>query len=474
MMKRFTRADGSINKKQNAKRIEELEQERDALKKEVEELRHEIANTSFTFDSESPDVGGYLKKLNDLEAQVLELRKKLEGQSQLLKQKQKSDEMAKLLQDEIARIKSQKVQLQHKIKKESVQFRSWKTAQEKEALQLKKEGRRTEYELRKLLDSNQRLKLVLVRKTEEASVATERLKELLKSRKASSRPGNCNNPRLQAIENEVKMTEMLNKVRVECERQAEARVGLAEEAAKAKEEADMLIQKKLWCMLQDKEADCREKDSELSELNEKVAELSNLVEQLKMKGDGYTQVQASEGLGSTLISDSGGSKADVFGSAVTDESEVSGVLMANNITTESNEPAAKKGDLQGGKTSSSGEIVEASERPAAAATCCSCSKKSLCKTTKCKCRASGGTCGISCGCASTKCSNRATVLVKGLPQSEITGDLTYDDGSAVTVGEPVEGCDKICGAKSKQLCDIRNKEMVPKAKPIGRRSKISH
>lgn len=41
--------------------------------------------------------------------------------------------------------------------------------------------------------------------------------------------------------------------------------------------------------------------------------------------------------------------------------------------------------------------------------CCSCSKSSSCKTTKCKCRALGSTCGSSCGCLASKCANREPV-----------------------------------------------------------------
>jgi kinesin family protein 4/21/27 len=41
--------------------------------------------------------------------QVSELKKKQEAQQQLLRQKQKSDEAAKRLQEDIQRIKSQKV-----------------------------------------------------------------------------------------------------------------------------------------------------------------------------------------------------------------------------------------------------------------------------------------------------------------------------------------------------------------------------
>ncbi|MCI03505.1 chromosome-associated kinesin KIF4-like, partial [Trifolium medium] len=38
--------------------------------------------------------------------------------------------------------------------------------------------------------------------------------------------------------------------------------------------------------------------------------------------------------------------------------------------------------------------------------CCSCSKSSSCKTSKCLCRANGIGCGSSCGCRETKCANR--------------------------------------------------------------------
>lgn len=51
--------------------------------------------------------------ISDSTLQVSELKKKQDAQSQLLRQKQKSDEAAKRLQDEIQRIKSQKVLFCH-------------------------------------------------------------------------------------------------------------------------------------------------------------------------------------------------------------------------------------------------------------------------------------------------------------------------------------------------------------------------
>ncbi|ERN14403.1 hypothetical protein AMTR_s00033p00236820 [Amborella trichopoda] len=253
-MKLFAKADTTVLKQHYEKKLMELEHEKKALMNEMEHLRSELANMSSASDDNTQKLKEeYLQKLNRLEVQVMELKKKQEAQSQLLRQKQKSDEAAKRLQEEIQRIKSQKVQLQHKIKQESEQFRMWKASREKEVLQLKKEGRRNEYEMHKLLALNQRQKMVLQRKTEEASMATKRLKELLEARKASSREvggGNGNGPGAQvnekalrqAIEHELEVMVHVHEVRTEYTRQMEARAAMAKEHARLEEEAETLKQ----------------------------------------------------------------------------------------------------------------------------------------------------------------------------------------------------------------------------------------
>ncbi|OVA10479.1 Kinesin [Macleaya cordata] len=242
-MKRFTRVDTSVLKQHYEKKVQELEHEKRTLMKEIEGLRSNLANISSTSDDGAQKLKEeYLQKLNVLEAQVSELKKKQDAQSQLLRQKQKSDEAAKRLQEEIHRIKTQKVQLQQKIKQESEQFRMWKASREKEVLQLKKEGRRNEYEMHKLLALNQRQKMVLQRKTEEASMATKRLKELLEARKNSSRKDLA---LMQTLEHELEVMVRVHEVRSEYERQMEARAAMANEVAKLKEEAETLKQKKM-------------------------------------------------------------------------------------------------------------------------------------------------------------------------------------------------------------------------------------
>ncbi|XP_011029457.1 PREDICTED: chromosome-associated kinesin KIF4-like isoform X2 [Populus euphratica] len=245
-MKLFGGADTAALKQHFGKKIMELEDEKRAVQQERDRLLAEIENLSASSDGQKlQDI--HAQKLKTLEAQIMDLKKKQESQVQLLKQKQKSDEAAKRLQDEIQSIKAQKVQLQHRIKQEAEQFRQWKASREKELLQLRKEGRRNEYERHKLQAINQRQKMVLQRKTEEAAMATKRLKELLEARKSSARDnsaisngyganGQSNEKSLQRwLDHELEVMVNVHEVRFEYEKQSQVRAALAEELAVLKQ-----------------------------------------------------------------------------------------------------------------------------------------------------------------------------------------------------------------------------------------------
>ncbi|KAJ8763243.1 hypothetical protein K2173_026144 [Erythroxylum novogranatense] len=246
-MKLFGGIDTEALKQHFSKKIVELEDEKRAAQQERDRLLAEIENLSSSSDGQAQKLQDiHSQKLKSLEAQILELKKKQENQVQLLKQKQKSDEAAKRLQDEIQSIKSQKVQLLHRIKQEAEQFRQWKASREKELLQLRKEGRRNEYERHKLQALNQRQKLVLQRKTEEAAMATKRLKELLEARKSSVRDnsalsnggtnGQTNEKSLQRwLDHELEVMVNVHEVRFEYEKQSQVRAALAEELAMLKQ-----------------------------------------------------------------------------------------------------------------------------------------------------------------------------------------------------------------------------------------------
>ncbi|KAJ6740356.1 CHROMOSOME-ASSOCIATED KINESIN KIF4A-RELATED [Salix purpurea] len=150
-MKLFGGVDTESLKQQFRKKILELEEEKRTAQQERDRLLVEIENLAANSDGQAQKTQDtHSQKLKAFEAQILDLKKKQESHFELLKKKQRSDEAAKRLQAEIQYIKAQKVQLQHKIKQEAEQFRQWKASQEKELLQLRKEGRRNEYERHKL------------------------------------------------------------------------------------------------------------------------------------------------------------------------------------------------------------------------------------------------------------------------------------------------------------------------------------
>ncbi|KAL7127691.1 hypothetical protein ABFS83_14G268900 [Erythranthe nasuta] len=536
-MKQFAGSDTSVIKQHYEKKLQDMELEKRAYQKEIEELRHNLSIISCNSDDSAQKLKEeYLQKLNALETQVSVLKKKQDAQAQLLRQKQKSDEAAKRLQDDIQRIKTQKVQLQQKIKLESEQFRLWKASREKEVLQLKKEGRRNEYEMHKLLALNQRQKLVLQRKTEEAAMATKRLKELLDSRKAPREmPGSNKGPGsqalVQAIEHELDVTVGVHEVRSEYERQMKERAKMAEEVARLKEEA--LIQKQQdfsefpqtmspgarnsrvfalenmlstssstlvsmasqlseaeererafsgrgrWnqvrslaeaknimnflfnlasssrCHLRDMEVDCREKDSEIRDLKEKVVSLVRELELRKAElsrkenamlalerrskeikegfetsgsnnSDGHVYDLRSKGSRNYALLNSG-----VYGSQLLedmdtsddDESEESNLSNDDEVEwVRTKERPRRQSRRRNSKSESHVESIINSEQSVQTTSvegvCCTCSKSSSCKTSRCECRAASGMCSLTCSCTASRCSNRVEIAPNGLLQQE--------------------------------------------------------
>ncbi|KAK8921291.1 Kinesin-like protein FLA10 [Platanthera zijinensis] len=505
-MKRFTKVDTSVLRQHYEKKLMELEQEKKFLQKEIEQLRFNLANISSTSNDSAQQLKEeYLHKLTLLESQVSELKKKQEAQSQLLRQKQKSDDAAKRLHEDIQKIKSQKVQLQQKIKQESEQFRLWKASREKEVLQLKKEGRRNEYEMHKLLALNQRQKMVLQRKTEEASVATRKLKELLEAKKASFREASgtgLHNPGIQAlmqaIEHELEVTVRVHEVRSEYERQMQEKTVMAKEVARLKEESEisrlkilsdcpqtmspsarnsrivalenmlatssstlvfmaselseaeererLISGKGRWnqvrslgeaknlmnhlfnlasisrCHLRDKEVICRERDSFICELKEKVYRLNALVRQLEaqkaVQNDASIKMLAStkdieppkhlSRPEKCFRLKKGSEKSITFNSCE----------VVTDMDTSDSEEIPKSDDsdedwVESGKIAVHRRIKEKKNYNEYESTtdknghiCCSCSKSSSCKTKKCECRALDNSCNYFCGCITSKCSNR--------------------------------------------------------------------
>ncbi|KAM0870633.1 hypothetical protein ACQ4PT_039877 [Festuca glaucescens] len=535
-MKQFAKSDTSVLKQHYEAKLNEMEQEKKALQKEIESLRHALTNISSSTDECAHKMKeNYLQKLTMLESQVSQLKKKQEAQQQLLRQKQRSDDAAMRLQGEIQRIKSQKVQLQQKIKQESEQFRSWKAAREKEVLQLKKEGRRNEYEMHKLLALNQKQKMVLQRKTEEAAMAAKRLKDLLEAKKSTRdtygkklQSEFFSGALMRSIDDELEVTVRAYELRSHYERQIQERATISKEIAKLKDcpqamspsarssrisalenmlssssSAMVSMASQLseaeerervsngrgrWnhirslpdakstmnylfqlasssrCQLHDKEVMCRDKDLVIGELKEKVVALNGRTRQLEAQVNDlhnqnmqlFTAMNNAKKSGrasrcDTIIDPEDGqtyalrknARAGKNSSYWSDDMEISDAEESEELEDMSDDgsdtdwvQSSRKVNTRRRTSNPSNNSsltnvkleIPSEEMPTIqkehASQCCSCSSKSSCKLTRyCECRAAGSQCGPSCGCKSSKCSNRVHI------KEEIDDEPSKKEGS---------------------------------------------
>uniref|UniRef100_A0A3B3S4F8 Kinesin family member 4 n=1 Tax=Paramormyrops kingsleyae TaxID=1676925 RepID=A0A3B3S4F8_9TELE len=145
------------------------------------------------------------KRLQELEGQISELKKKLMEQAKLLKLKESSVRNVAKLNQEIQAMKSQRVQLMRQMKEDSEKFRQWKHKKDKEVLQLKEKDRKRQYEMLKLERDFQKQANVLRRKTEEAAAANKRLKDaLLKRSEAAEKRKDTQNRGMEGAAGRVK------------------------------------------------------------------------------------------------------------------------------------------------------------------------------------------------------------------------------------------------------------------------------
>ncbi|KAI7795730.1 kinesin family member 4 [Triplophysa rosa] len=152
-----------------------------SLQKEKEDLLHALQSAKK--DTNQAKLSEQRRKrLQELEGQITELKKKLQDQSKLLKLKESSVRNVAKLNHEIQAMKSQRVQLMRQMKEDSEKFRLWKLKKDKEVLQLKEKDRKRQYEMLKLERDFQKQANVLRRKTEEAAAANKRLKDALQKR----------------------------------------------------------------------------------------------------------------------------------------------------------------------------------------------------------------------------------------------------------------------------------------------------
>ncbi|XP_044078155.1 kinesin family member 4 isoform X2 [Siniperca chuatsi] len=166
---------------EHQKNVHTLQSAVDSLQKEKEELV--LALQSAKKDTNQAKLSEQRRKrLQELEGQLNDMKKKLLEQSKLLKLKESSVQKVSKLNQEIQAMKTQRTQLMRQMREDSEKFRHWKSKKDREVLQLKEKDRKRQYELLKLERDFQKQANVLRRKTEEAAAANKRLKDALQKR----------------------------------------------------------------------------------------------------------------------------------------------------------------------------------------------------------------------------------------------------------------------------------------------------
>ncbi|RMX37661.1 hypothetical protein pdam_00004296 [Pocillopora damicornis] len=159
-------------RKQYEDTVRELEGEIARLEKEKASLNVALTNKkSEASDSKMNERNR--NRIKELEAKISDLKKKQVEQHKLLKMKEQSDSTIKKLNSEIQGMKSIRVKLMRQIKEESERFRALKAQKDKEINQLKQQGRKRQFEYKKLENIHQKQQAVLKRKTEESWLGHE-------------------------------------------------------------------------------------------------------------------------------------------------------------------------------------------------------------------------------------------------------------------------------------------------------------
>ncbi|XP_035999264.1 kinesin family member 4 [Fundulus heteroclitus] len=214
-MKKMCENDSQLEPMQSEhqKNVQTLQSVVDSLQKEKEELV--LALQSAKKDTNQAKLSEQRRKrLQELESQLVEMKKKLFDQSKLLKLKESSVQKASKLMQEIQAMKTQRTQLMRQMREDAEKYRLWKNKKDREVLQLKEKDRKRQYELLKLERDFQKQANILRRKTEEAAAANKRLKDALQKRsEAAEKRKDAHNRGIEGASARVK-TWLLNEVEV--------------------------------------------------------------------------------------------------------------------------------------------------------------------------------------------------------------------------------------------------------------------
>ncbi|KAL5011365.1 hypothetical protein ScPMuIL_009916 [Solemya velum] len=212
-----------MSMKQLEGEISTLQKEKEMLNTALHEARTNVASSKISEQRR--------KRLQELEQQMSQLKKKMSDQTKMLKLKEQSDKHVSKLNLEIQSMKQQRQQ------------------KDKEIVQLMQKDRKRQFELAKMQKANEKQTSVLKRKAEEAAAANKRLKEALSKQKVVMAE---RNGRLEQYD----ATSIGNRVRKWLSQELDVRVGIRE----AKYHLESLL------------ADRKYQNEQLKQLNDKLDE----------------------------------------------------------------------------------------------------------------------------------------------------------------------------------------------------------
>ncbi|XP_023291735.2 chromosome-associated kinesin KIF4A isoform X1 [Lucilia cuprina] len=175
---KFSTLDDDIEEKfkECEQKIQELEAEKSEL---LDKLRHVKENASAKLAEERR------KRLQTLEQEISEMKRKNTQQAKLLKIREKETQKIKNLSSEIQAMKESKVKLVRAMRSEAENFRQFKMMREKELMQLKNKDRKMQNEMARKEALHNKQRNVLKRKCEEAMAINKRLKDALERQKVA-------------------------------------------------------------------------------------------------------------------------------------------------------------------------------------------------------------------------------------------------------------------------------------------------
>ena len=163
--------------------LDQMESQLTTLNKEKEQLhQHNKAEPANSKLSEQRR-----KRIQELEGEMANLRKKVVEQQRMIKLNEKNEQKLKTLGSEIYNMKQAKVRLIRQMKEEAEKVRSWKIQKEKEVNKLKQAERKQQVQITKMTNLNTKQQNVLRRKMEEACAANKRLKDVIDKQKAAKK-----------------------------------------------------------------------------------------------------------------------------------------------------------------------------------------------------------------------------------------------------------------------------------------------